>query len=232
MLKVGIHENVVVSKAVINEHGTLEIEFLQKGSNDALGALSGNVELSKDESVNIRSYGQNVEYFQQKRTGEQMFKLVIGFKSILTELLAVYIDNPVIDAGKGISITNDNINTVFSDQAVVDVAYNNIITQFVTLITPFLGKEGFRVKLPRKSAKSAFPSLPTYGPWVETMDIPVEATKLKWTPWEIENKKNDSTIAADVVTATAQDLSATKLEGVFSTAGPVNEENEAESAAS
>lgn len=215
MLKVGIHENVVISKAAINEHGTLEIEFLQKGSNDVLGALSGNVELSQDEKVNIRSYGQNVEYFGKSRTGEQMFKLIINFKSILTELLSVFIDNPTIDAGKGLTITNDNINTIFIDQANVDIAYANIVGQFVELVTPFLEKNAFRVKLPRKSAKSAFPSLPTFGPWVESMDIPVEATKLKWTAWEIENKKNDSTPASDIVTAA--DLSTDKLAEVFNT---------------
>ena len=63
MLRVGIHENVNVTKAVTNDQGTLEIEFTKAESEDLLGALQGTTELEGKQDVNIRVYGQNVDYF-------------------------------------------------------------------------------------------------------------------------------------------------------------------------
>jgi hypothetical protein len=220
MLSVGIHENVIVSKAIINEQGTLEVEFAQPGTTDALAALTGKAELIQEQSINIRMYGQNVDYFGEKRTGEKMFKLIVGFQSILTELLQNYIDNPEINASKGIKVTQENINTIFTDQAIVDIAYKNIVEQFVALITPFVGKteHKFRVKLPRRSKKYAFAALPTFGPWVENMAIPADASKLKWTNWEISNGRNHDLPVKDETTQAAKEDGAkavAELDDVF-----------------
>lgn len=215
MLRVGIHDNVVVSKVVINEHGTLEIEFTQP-IGDALGALEGNAEMQPEQNVNIRVYKQEVEYFGEKRTGTKMLTLITGFKAVLTELLNVYIDNPTIDATKGIKVTKDTVNDIFTDQDNVDKAYKIITTQFIKLITPHLNSDtGFRVKLPRRSAKYAFASLPTFCPWVESMDIPKEASKLRWSKWEIDNGKNDPNPPVDQPTDADVKEQVSDLENVF-----------------
>jgi len=215
MLRVGIHENVVVSKAAVNEHGTLEIEFTQPIS-DAMDALAGNAEMQPEQNVNIRVYKQEVEYFGEKRTGTKMLTLITGFKSVLTELLSVYIDNPTIDAIKGIKVTKDTVNDIFTDQANVDKAYETIVKQFIKLITPHLNAaEGFRVKLPRRSEKYAFASLPTFTPWVESMDIPKENSKLRWSKWEIDHGKNDPNPPKDEPTDEDVKEQVSDLEDVF-----------------
>ena len=220
MLTVGIHENVRVSKAVLNDQGTLEIEFKQPGSDDAMGALTGNAELSPDQTINIRVYPQNVDYFGESREGSTMLKLITGFKAILVELLRVYIDNPNIDATKGLTISQETAGTFFTDQKNVDVAYANIVGQFVALIEPFVETDDndvtpFRVKLPRRSKKYSFPALPAFGPWVESSEIPQENSKLKWTNWEITNGKNDPTPATDSVDTTEAQEALDKVNDVF-----------------
>ena len=66
------------------------------------------------------------------------------------------------------------------------------------MITPFINSDQqFRVKLPRRSKKYGFPALPNFTPWVESMDIPEESSKLKWSKWEIDNGKNTSAPATD-----------------------------------
>ena len=220
MLTVGIHENVHVSKAVLNEQGTLEIEFTQPGGDDAMGALTGNVELGPDQTINIRVYPQNVEYFTEVRDGATMLKLITGFKAILVELLRVYIDNPNIDATKGLTITQETASTFFTDQKNVDVAYANIVGQFVAALEPFVktadnDPDSFRVKLPRRSKKYSFPALPAFGPWVESMDIDQSMSKLKWTNWEITNGKNDPTPATDSVNTAEAQKALDKVNDVF-----------------
>lgn len=217
MLQVGIHDDVVVSKAEINDKGTLEIEFKQPGADDALDALSGNGEIKPDQTINIRVYKQEVEYFGEKREGHKMLSLITNFKAVLTELLRVYIDNPVIDASKGLKVTKDNASELFTDQANVDIAYNNIVTQFVAMIKPFVGKtdQAFRVKLPRRSKKYAYPALPNFTPWVEPMTIPKESSKLKWSAWEITNGKNDPTPASDAPSDESVNEQLSELDNVF-----------------
>lgn len=217
MLTVGIHDNVIVSKAVLNDKGTLEVEFTKKGEGDALAALQGSGELTSDQSVNIRVYGHSVDYFGEKRDGEQMLKLITGQKAILVELLRAFIDNPNIDATKGIKVTQDNAKVLFTDQANVDLAYNNVVGQFVAMIAPFVGKDdqAIRVKLPRRSKKYSFASFPNFGPWVESMDIPKEASKLKWSNWEITNGKNDGSPAKDEVKKEDVSLNDDALNDVF-----------------
>jgi len=216
MLTIGIHNDIIVSKAEVNEHGTLEIEFKQPGSDDAMGALTGNAELTPDQSVNVRIYKQEVEYFGEKREGTRMLSLIANFKAILTELLQVYIDNPVIDATKGLKVTKDNVNIVFTDQENVDKAYKNIVTQFCTAMTPFVNSDDtFRVKLQRRSKKHAFASLPNFGPWVEPMTIPKESSKLRWTKWEIDNGKNDNTPMPDTPTDSDVAEQVSDLDAVF-----------------
>jgi len=217
MLTVGIHEGVIVSKAIRNDQGTLEIEFLRKGSDDAVAALAGTAELIPDQDVNIRVYPQSVDYFGEKRDGTTMLKLIVNFRNVLSELLQVYIDNPDINATKGLVVTNENAKVLFTDQANVDLAYDNIVSQFIAAITPFVGKEShpFRVKFPRRSKKYSFASLPNFGPWVESMDIPQESSKIKWSNWEITNGKNDPTPAKDKVAKKEVSLNEEALANVF-----------------
>lgn len=219
MLTVGIHENVVVSKAALNDQGTLEIEFTRKGKDDVMAALAGTAELTSDQDVNIRIYGQSVDYFGEKRDGKQMLKLIVNFRNVLIELLGIFIDKPEINPTKGLTVTQENAKILFTDQANVDLTYNNTVSQFLEMIKPFIGdeKHSFRVKLPRRSKKSSFASLPNFGPWVESMDIPQDASKLKWSNWEIEHGKNDPTPAKDKVTKKAVSLNDAALSSVFNT---------------
>jgi hypothetical protein len=213
MLTVGIKDNIVVSKAIKNEQGTFEIELTQPGNNDAVAALTGSGELRPDQSANIRVYKPEVVYFQTKRDGKKMLSLVVNFKNVLLEILQIYIENPAINATKGLpTVTQENAKTMFEDQANVDKAYTNIVDQFIAQIQPHLNSSTtFRAKLPRRSPEYAFPTLPTFGPWIESMEIPAERTTLKWTPWELKNGKNDPTIPeksedSETVTKEVEDL--------------------------
>ena len=66
-----------------------------------------------------------------------------------------------------------------------------------------------------RSKKASFASLPNFGPWVEPMTIPKEASKLKWSNWEITNGKNDSSPAKDEVKKEDVNLNDDALSDVF-----------------
>jgi hypothetical protein len=203
MLGIGIQENVTVSKAALNERGTLEIEFKQPGSDDIMDALTGNEELTNEETVNIRIYGQEVEYFTKVRDGGTMLGIMHSFRGILTEILEVYIDNPTIDLTKGLKVVKkgmgrEEINAIFAIQENIDVVYNSICTQFCDMISPYIDSDDkFRAKFPRRSPEKAFASLPNFGPWVESMDIPKKQSKIAWSKWELKMKKDDATPSVD-----------------------------------
>lgn len=218
MLSVGIHDNVVVSNATVNPQGTLEIEFTQPGSTDLMSALSGSGDLNPSHSVNIRVYKPEVQYFTEKRDGIKMLKILVDFRNVLVELLQVHIANPTIDLTKGIKMTQDTARTIFEDQTKVDEAYNYIVAEFVRQITPFIGKDvKFRVKLPRRSKKYAYPALPNYTPWVESMDVPKESSSLHWSAWEVNNGKNDPVPSTDTVSEADAKEQVDNLDDVFAT---------------
>ena len=86
------------------------------------------------------------------------------------------------------------------DQDRMDIVSTNIFNAFISGITPFLDKDehAVRLKLVRQSKEKHYGTIPgakfvTTEPFMESMLIPVEQSKVKFNAYEIKNGLNDPT---------------------------------------
>lgn len=134
----------------------------------------------------------------------------------LKHILAAYTTNDVISkafadiyAGTGFTVALYNekgaecYHDLLLDKTRLDVVSKNVFEAFLSVITPFLDKDDLpmRLKLVRQSAEKHYATLPgakflSSYPFLESMSIPAEATKLKFSDYEIKNKLNDGTPVA------------------------------------
>lgn len=118
----------------------------------------------------------------------------------------------VVNIFKGTGIDGTNFATKILSETVQEKVYANIVDLFIQGVTPFVGDETnpFRLKLNRQSAKKAYATLPSRyisdeNPFIESMKIPLAASKLKFSKWEIANGYNSD---APVSQSTADKTSA------------------------
>lgn len=86
------------------------------------------------------------------------------------------------------------------DQDRMDIVSTNIFNAFISGITPFLDKDehAVRLKLIRQSKEKHYGTIPgaryiSTDPFMESMLIPVEQSKVKFSAYEIKNGLNDGT---------------------------------------
>lgn len=207
MITVGINKNVLLSKAEINDRGTLVLNF----TNDL--PLEDDVEIDEDDPLNhsagVRNAnGTNIMLWSVKvddiQTGgvreaskismdlvsvrDQLQHLLSGYVSIKEAKLNPYVG---IDTSGGADVFNAKIQT----QAVCDKIYNNLITQFIEKLKGIgeerLSTEKFRLLLVRTSVGNHYGTLRKRyldnNPFWESMQIPDEASKLKFNAYELKN---------------------------------------------
>ncbi len=193
MLKVGIHENLVVTKALINDQGSLVIGVAQGGIPDPIAALSasGNTSFKRQEQ-DFLIYPPKVTNFEGNTdTFENIMDKIAEIKDPLDSILGIYLtaDKRKWDPFAGIAL--ENIKTTLLTEATLNKVYNNIVTQFVAMIKPFAMETGgkkVRMILIRQSQAKHYPKLrnkylDSY-PFIESMEIPLSASKLKFTNYE------------------------------------------------
>lgn len=110
--------------------------------------------------------------------------------------------------GTGIDKDINTFGTKIMSEDVQAKVYANIVDLFIEAVVPYAGKEDllFRVKLPRQSAKKAYATFPTRfisddQPFWESMSIPAESSKVKFSTWE----KNNGFDKADAISQKAAD---------------------------
>jgi hypothetical protein len=211
-LGVGIHENVVVEKVEKNEKGTLEIYLKQVGDIDPIEALnSGGTLEPKTEKITIWKPTLN-----DKDNYKTVTDKISGLTSELGQLLQQYTTGGVkwnLFAGTG--ITADTYATKVLDY--VDTIYDNVVNQFVEKAKPFAGENSkkLRVKLVRQSQAKHYPKFPSQvkypSQFLEPMDVPAAASKLKYTDYEIKNNLHSGERIAAPVASSADAKSAASL---------------------
>jgi len=207
-LTVGIHENVVLSKATKNDKGTLVVGFKKAEEIDLIAALnSANSSLEAPEQELLMFPPTIKNWDGTLADGKEMLKKVNSFKEPLEHLLSPYLTSDKIkwNIFAGIDgIDTTNLFAKLEDQETVNKISTNIVDDFIKMITPFLNnKKKFRLKLIRKN-NSRYSALPRYAPFVESMDVPKESSKLKFTQYEIANKLNEPLTAEATTVSSAE----------------------------
>lgn len=214
MIKIGINENVVLSKAVKNEQGTLETtwrEITAPASGNPLDAFNG----GESEGTSTGDRTIKLFPFDNKPSGDkpvdatEITRRINVIRDLLVHILKGYMTQAKIDevlnsttifAGTGINsdTTKENFAArVLMDDVLVRV-YDNLVNGFITLITPHLDdeKQPMRLLLVRQSAAKAYADYRKNfikdNPFLEPMSVPKEQSALKFTKWEIEKGKNSS----------------------------------------
>lgn len=211
MIQVGINENVVLTEVKLNDKNTLSFTFneLENLSNEKPNNPFDMI--NADEVVEV-SNGTTVNIFQPNVsekadvTEEKKIKMVSDdinkVKGIMFHFLKGWLPatevKDIIKPFAGIDIDANNYNQKILDKNVVAAIHKNMSQAFINAITPLLAeKKPFRLLLVRQSTDKHFATF--RGRYIEenqfweSMEVPKEASKLKFTPYEISMKLNDGT---------------------------------------
>lgn len=198
MLKVGIHENLVITKTTKNDQGTLVIGFKEAGEVDLIAAMNSSDSVSFDKNEqDLLIYPPKLENMQgETKTADVLMKDIADVRDPLNKILQQYKTKDSITwdifAGTGLT-AGDDFNKKLTTQGVIDKVYSNIVDQFIAQMAPFVGESGkkMRVLFIRQSKAKHYPRLRTKfldsNPFIEPMVVPKAQSKVKFTKWETEN---------------------------------------------
>lgn len=213
-LGIGVNENVVLSKAVKNDQGTLIVGFSEYGEVNPLEALNaaGSTQLEKAER-DITVWPIKKDSFAGVPLAyDELMKKIAEVKDPLAHILQAHLPTSSIkwDIFKGTNVTAENIQTSLAEN--IDRIYDNIVTQFCTMAKPILGKTPVRLLLLRQSAAKAFPTFRKRWldsqPFIEPMTVPASASKVKFSKYELEkglNKWEAATATTEASVAEAKE---------------------------
>ena len=208
LIKVGIHENLALSaKSAINEHGTLELVIGSVQSQEALlEAFEGNDVFDNMES-SLRFYPPSITDFNKKSKtsadiGAELLKMRYQFMQYALLYTTKETAQDAIGGTKmfeGLGIPKEDYPKVLgmlTNEELLKKICTNLANKFLDLLKKldaFSGKVLFRQKFLRQSPEKNFAVIPnsTFDIWIEPMSIPKSASKIEYSLWEIENKKND-----------------------------------------
>lgn len=202
MIKVGVNENIVLSKATINDKGTLVIsarerdaEVSEKKELTAAEMLSDSSDTTGDGStgeINLLIFRPQVKEFDDPEKDLEPAKILEGFillKNQLTHWLVRFTTNKNIKwapfAGIPINAAStEEVLAAVADPIKFESIYQNYIKDFIRQVAPFLnlGDKPSRLFLVRKSVTSHFGVLRKRfldnQPFWEANEIPVEQSKM------------------------------------------------------
>jgi hypothetical protein len=218
MIGVGIHENIVIHKVTRNDKGSLVISVKKVTQESILDALnSGKTTALETEERDFLIYPISVTgYGGETDTVANIWKKISQVRDPLTHILSNYMPSDKIgwDLFKGTGITPDNADETIVSQDCLDRVYDNIVTQFIDMVTPFIGpdSERFRFIFIRSSKAKHYPKLRNQyldtQPFMEPMSIPREKSRLGFTKYETSNGlDNGDPVVADRIGAEADTLS-------------------------
>jgi len=193
MITVGINQNLVIQEAKKNDKGSLQITFKEALEIDPLDALNsaGSTQLdgAKQDIVIFPINPNDME--GNTDTYENIVKKIADIKDPLDHILQQYTTKSNIkwDIFKGTDISAENIKTEVRKETVQLQIYNNIVDQFIKMLSPYLDEsKKMRVLFVRQSAAKHYPRLRTRyidrNPFMEPMSVPAEQSKLVFSKYE------------------------------------------------
>ena len=243
MIEVGINENVVLKSVEIEdaEKGNLVFTWRdavvsEEGEShaklSAFEALAEDGYTETEDGRTLRMFGP-LEPFKEKTDGspvsreEQVakaFESIAEKKNILFQIASVYTtrDKIKFEVYRGLGMTAENSDKKILELATLQKIMSNLATDFVKIVTPFLDKDEFAVRLllVRRSKTKHFADFRQKfvktNPFIESMKVPVEASKLAFTKHEIANGyDNGSPIMQNREDADAEKAEAMDAASVF-----------------
>lgn len=212
-LRVGIHENLSVTKVAKNEKGTLTID-VSKGSDgnpiEQLNSSSGSTSFQQETHQFLIFPLKTTAYDGRKFDYKEQMNNIANFIDPLAHIVSMYISKDKIkwDMFKNTGVDNTNIETRILDQTVLDQLYKNIVDQFITMVSPYVGQNSKKLRgvFIRSSKSKHYPALrkkflDSY-PIFEPMEVPASASKIRFSQYEINNGMDvpDKITGAQVVT--------------------------------
>jgi hypothetical protein len=214
--QVGIHENIILDKASLDDKGRLVLnlrlkdeqkqqeapmsafarmnaaEVIEEESDAGLILWTFKLPDDKDKTGNVRTVEQK---------GELVSNDISRLKNQLQQILEQYMSKDKITWSifDGCAIAEETYYQDLNSQPNLDMIYKNIVEQFIAHIQPFLGKDEYPVrwKLARQSKDKHYARIPDRyikdNPFIETMEVPAKDSRVKWTPYEIKEGLNDGT---------------------------------------
>lgn len=222
MIGIGINKDVILTGVSQDaDKGMLTLVFDEAQNLGKEVDLFAQMESAKVE--NTGSTGTKINIFpfkkpsgpkNENKTVDELLKMISDdmnkTRVQLNQLLQQFLTEADIkwDVWAKTGVTDTNYREKWLEDDALRAIFDNYAQQFIQMITPFLGNTAYklRLKLARQSAEKNFPTLPgrylADNPFVDLMDVPDDATKVKFTKWEIDNKYNDSTPVAKPNAAT------------------------------
>lgn len=205
-LGVGIHENVFVEAVSIDAKDTIHITFneVAKAGKEkkSLFAMAASSEVENiDAGTNIMLFPPTPPKEDSTDTLEKKLKRTVGdINKVKGQCLHIleqfYTKTDLKDKMQpfaGLNMSDANFETEVLKKEVLLAVQRNIARTFIEMMAPFVGKpeHAMRLLLIRQSEAKHFATLRgTYlddQPFLEPMVIPKADSKLKFSPWEIQN---------------------------------------------
>jgi hypothetical protein len=246
LIKVGIIENLTFSdKTKINEHGTLELAIKStENANALLDAFTSSETFSSMES-SFRFYPPSPKDFDGnvKSSAEVAAEILKLRHQLLTYAKIVATKEEVEKAlgglamFKGMGIPDDKIPSalgMFDQEEFTKKVVTNLCTLFISFMKSkkaFDGKVLFRHKFLRQSKTKNYATIPTsdFDVWIESMDVPKEASKIAYSEWELKEGKNLSNpVSSDESASSVED--GNRAKDLFAPKAPKEAETTADAA--
>jgi hypothetical protein len=212
-MKVGIHENIVLQKAALNEKGTMAFVFRPKKLE---GEKTGDSFFQEEQSAEVTSDGNNgavilffcpkMPTFKKKDGDALSNEEILEFvqkdlntvSNVYSHILAQYMSLKDIKFRPydGTGVTAQNWKTALLDNDNIAAVYKNYSEQFANFIAPYADKDEhtMRLKLVRQSKDKHYATIPTRyldtQPFLEPMTIPADRSQVKFTKYEIDKGLN------------------------------------------
>lgn len=199
MLEISVNEGWKLGpNTKISEKGGLELNFIKGVAITSALEMMETEDAEQEESF-ILLFPPKVEDYKTKapRTSIEVArdlraeykKLYVIFNLYFTKAeLQDKFPPSVIYENTGIN--KDNESTLMIQESIVSKMFVNLANASIKFIKEeaMWDKEEFRIKMLRQSKDKAFPRMtykPEYDNWIELMSVPKEATKVKFTSYEI-----------------------------------------------
>lgn len=199
-IKIGINENVFLQSAVMDDKNVLELKFEEasKEKKSYFADVAAD-EVTENTDMGIRLFPA-LPPKKDDMTDAKKVDLVVsdinGTKGILRHLLLGYLTSEDLKglwahAYDGLTITEENFPQMVLKKEVLEGIHKNMVRVFLEKIRPFLNNKEltFRLLLVRQSKDKHFATFRKRyiedNPFYESMQIPKEASKVAFTPYEI-----------------------------------------------
>jgi hypothetical protein len=209
MIGVGINENVFLEKVALNEKNVIEITFQEAGKVKEKPA-SMFASVAGDE-IQEGQMGMSIRLFpplppqKEDMTDEKKRDLIDAdinkTKAIIRHLLLGYLTSADLvgmwaSSFDGLPIDESNYKEQFLKKEILEGIHRNMGRIFIEKITPFLNDQErkFRLLLVRQSREKHFATFRGRyiedNPFFESMEIPADHSKVKFTPYELSEGLN------------------------------------------